>query len=270
MVKTAMTDEKMTTTAFVCPNCGGNQLRGRYCAFCDSQILDQSVLNAAERADKQDSFDIPVGEYQGTNCNVVLGREEFTIRHFTFFESGNVCNLTIPYRKIVKLHYYRPKDKFATWGYIVVRWTENQHLPIPARKQCDALSHKQEQALICFSREDEPIFIHIFWLLQSQASGCVEFVIDDLDPIPAGVAPILQSINMDDYFQRHNPYRGNAVKELMRSTGLNAKKARTVVHNAFDSRQKELYRMDRELAVRDLNRLGRKAVKEGWSWVLDV
>lgn len=101
----------MFVDAINCPNCGAHELEGKFCAYCGTQLLKEEPEIEIDPFMEEDSFELPVGEYKGTNCSVILEESAFLISR----SGGKKC-VRIPYNELHGLYYYRPKDKFGAWG----------------------------------------------------------------------------------------------------------------------------------------------------------
>lgn len=255
-----------------CPNCGAHELHGRFCAYCGTQLFQDEPEELLNLDGVKDSYDIPVGEYIGCNCNVVLETNAIAIKQFFFSQSGRISEVRIPFDQIVGAYYFRPEDKYITWGYIVLRWTQNAHLPLPDRKKIKKLSFKEnvEHSVITFDGPDEQVFYQIYCMVKSKAPFWVQSWIDNPPVSVSGQNVMVQSINFDAYFHQFSPHRDRAITALCKRTGMNRKTAKILIDEAFDQLQSVLYADDSSLAVRDLNRAVRRAVLENKKYTVKL
>lgn len=251
-----------------CPNCGASELNGKFCAYCGTQLIADKDLPMVDPFRQKDTFDIPVGEYKGCNCNVVLMQDALMIRSFVLGGSGNYNNVVIPYKDISGIFFYRSEPKFGSAGYIVIRWPGNQYLPIPSRKGCN--TNNKQETIITYSFNTEFFYTQLFWFLLSMAGERVAYWIDE----PTGFAKYSSNVAIgvayDAYFEKFSPYRDLAANELAKRTKLKKVRAEALIHKAFDIRQERLYMSDPKLAIRDFNRIIQYAIRGQWSSILGV
>lgn len=256
---------------FRCPYCGGNELQGRCCAYCDSIILEEEPEEAPQvpqPAPKTDESDLSIYRgYDGCNTYVELQADAVSFRNNRLGKPDVYHR--IRYKDIRSLHYYRPKDKMVAWGHIVIRWTENEHLPVPKRDECNAQSFNGD-TLICFSSGlDDRMFIQIFWYLRSMAPAGIPWGIDSVDRLPKYAEYLVHRMDYDRYFRDCNPYRESAVDMLLKETTLSRKEAWALINKVYDQWQATLYEGNPAKAKMDLQRMIKRAMDNDWRYVLE-
>lgn len=265
---------------FRCPYCGGNELQGRFCAYCDSLILEeepQETPQAPARQEKtvealpvtkRDVPDVSVyREYHGLNTLVELQADGFVVVHKILGQPDR--RNRIRYEDIRGLYYFRPENKFSAYGYIVIRWTGNEHLPVPIRKECTRSLLREEETMIgvCSGQQDW-VFTSVFWFLRSMAPAGIPWQIDCADHLPPNADALTHQADFDWHFANCSPVRESAVYLLRKELSLDKKKARALVNKVFDQKQAVLYEEDTNQAKWDLQVMVKLALNERWITVL--
>ena len=254
-----------------CPHCGAHELEGIRCAYCGSQLLKGEPEDMYSPFTEKDSYTIPVGEYVGCNCNVVLQEDAIVVRQFVIGQKGNRYNTRIPYNQIDGVFFYRPEYKWAAIGHIIIRWAGNRNVAyVDPRKYNGTLKQRDEQGLITFDNLDEQIFYQIYCFVKSVAPGSVTNAIFTPSANGVGKEAFSGSVDFEGMFKRYSPYRDVAIRALCKSSKMDAKLARVLVDADFDQRQTALYAERPPLAIRDLNRVVRKAIKEKQKWTVKL
>ena len=256
---------------FRCPYCGCNELQGRFCAYCDSLILEEEPQETRQPlepqpAPMQEEAEVSIDrEYDGCNTLVELQADAVCFRNH-FLGKQDISH-RIRYSDIRSLHYYRPKDKFISWGSIVIRCAENEDIPVPSRWKCDT-ERQNGDTIICFaSGVEDWFFIHIFWYLRSMAPAGILWQIDSVDRMPKFADYLINRMDYDRYFRDCNPLRSPALNLLLKETTLSRKEARAVINRAYDRWQAELYDKDPRQVKHDLQRMVQHALNNRWTFI---
>ena len=104
-----------------CPHCGGTQMDGQCCSFCGARLISEVVEQAPCRSKWAT---LPLGVYRGYRDAYLILRDDHLI-----IKNEHWDEVSIPYEKITKVKYVAPA--FLRFGSFSVRWTANEHLPIP-------------------------------------------------------------------------------------------------------------------------------------------
>ena len=225
-----------------CPYCGGTKLEGKDCAFCGARLVQE------ETAADEDSFEIPYGVYGRRPTWLMLVDDHVT---FTFEIRFKNQTITVPYSRITKIEYARPKE----WqhGKMTISWEKARDVLLSPGLKSDLGT-----ASIVVKDEDFDVFYHLCYVLKQLAPASAELVFKDQTDEDVGkdqTDDLTKIIDLDSYFREFDPYRKQAWEAVYERNRIHASK---LIHAAFDQRQKELYEREPALAVRDLNR----AIKE--------
>ena len=221
-----------------CPHCGGTKLEGKDCAFCGARLVQEEI------AADEDSFEIPYGMYGRGASWLMLSPGSVTYTLSGLFKQ----NITIPYEKITKIVYVHPGKN---WGRLEIHWNKEEDVRVSGMKT------NRNYVSDNVRDKDYDVFYHLGWVLK-QLAPASELVIEgqwDEQSVRKWMEELVGTVDMDGYFDEFNPHRQQAWEAIYERKGIHA---RTLIHSAFDRRQRELYAKDPALAVRDLNR----AIKE--------
>ena len=232
-----------------CPQCGGTELEGKRCAFCGLQLLDLTQ-GFQETPAEEDSFEIPVGRYYtiGKFCWLHLEKNAVTITNAIL---GVHAKVKVPYQQIVEVQYMR------RCGKLLIRWKGEVDGQFRKRVM------QRKENFLQFTQDRDIIFYHIYYLLKYLAptATCTATI------PPAEVSSrsmLTHYLDLDAYFARYNPHRSQAAAALRRDTGMGERDATALIDGLFDKRQEEQYAENPTAAVRDLNRIVRRAAMGSW------
>ena len=238
-----------------CPNCGNDCGSAKCCPLCGAHIQKGSFNRPVY---EKDSFVVPKRKFTGVGGYIKLEEDVFCI-----------CNTKIPFGKEVRILYSeltavvysRPKYGLLSKGSLLVRWEGNQSNPIPKCGVC-----RKDETAIAFSKKQDIVFYHVYCLLKARAPMSILSYMN-VKPISATEADLdslVQASELDEYFNKFNPYRTEAAMALFRSLcrrqSVNTLVVSETVERAFDLRQKELYSKNPDTAIRDLNRIIKHAI----------
>lgn len=224
-----------------CQNCGKDCTDARFCPECGQELSaaaeEKQVTNIRSR--------IPFGKYKAACCSLEL-KEEGLVVHSSFANKNKATY--IPYDKLKKVLYIRTYNAIED-AYLVLRWEENEQLPIP---EGNNLNLDDTTVRIVDHMVEHLVFYHIFYLLKLLAPAA-EFRIEN----SAVNIPNLEKLEKDHdiapYFEEYNPCRQVATKMLRKDTGMKKKAAKVLVDRYFDSQHKVRYEEDLEAIFKDLN-----------------
>ena len=233
-----------------CPQCGGTELEGKRCAFCGLQLLDLTQ-DSQETPAEEDSFEIPVGRYYFFNRSWWIELEEAAAVDVNA-TLGRHLKSRIPYDQITSLQYIRRSSKLR------IHWKGSVNGLLVKR----AMTIRKESYV--FLKERDAVFYHMYYLLKSLAPSTAQCRMVTPSYGTSDLSILAHSVDLEDYFARYNPYRGEAVIALCKDTGMGVRDATALIDNLFDRRQEILYAEDPKAAVRDLNRIIRRTAG---SWI---
>lgn len=251
---------------FRCPYCGGNELQGRCCAYCDSIILEEDPKETQQVPAKQEQPPaISVyREYEACNCTLTLEQDAFVIRNYLIGKKAELNKTRIPYDEIRALYFLRPEPKFASAGYIIVRWTENADLPIPPRQKCGGARGRQDETILSVLSSAEAFYFLIFLFLRSKAPAGIRWEIDDPEPWTPEAAAIGEDA-LSWYFEKYNPHYDRAATELSKGMGIPGKNANLAMRKIFIKKQLEMYESNPQLVDQYLSILIGDELKKSYS-----
>lgn len=225
-----------------CPHCGGTQLEGKNCAFCNAQLISDEP----EKTGKEDvSTKIPCGVYKGVLSTLTLYEKECVVKSSGFFRKYEA---RIPYNQITAVVFQRCLPVSFANGNLLFRWTGNKEVPIPPDDRITA-----DKTTVSTSTYIDTIFYHVYYALRAIAPDTAEFrmVIPEVN-IPE-LDEYVQKADLTEYFDKYAPYRLKATEAFCKRTGAPEKVGKVLIDRLFDKRQKAIYDVDPKAAIRDLN-----------------
>ena len=226
-----------------CPYCGNDCAEYRFCSRCGTDL--QQKTENEEAVDCNDSYDILCQVYKGISSSIALYKDGVILESRPMFKK---VSTQIRYDQITAVAYTRPKDGFATLGFLTLRWEGNCHLPMPTGTKQNA-----DATTVVTSNLNDTLFYHIFYFLKAMAPASAQFSMH----IPPRQVAAEIDMERDLFFEGCSPYRALAVKELCDHTGVDVMAARGFVDELFDARQKAKYEEFPLEAIRDLNKIVR-------------
>lgn len=246
-----------------CPNCGTDCREAKFCPECGTDLrgwngADGAALSdVGSAAEAAAAFDIPVGKYDGTLGYVELREAEMLVHKKILFKTVETA---IPYADIAAVAYQKAAGLGS--GFLSVR--SRQERLIPLADGSNAASDKT--ALVFGSQANAPMF-QVYQCLQAFAErNCVDCTAADMpdQTVSSGAEPPPFSegapdadacpADMDEYFARFNPNKVAAIKAIVQETGMDMRQAKELVDREFARRQKMLYAVQPDAAMRDLKR----------------
>lgn len=235
-----------------CPNCGKDCGDAKFCSECGQALRSTNEVAAMDAKIPEP----PVGRYEGTFGYVELGQKAVTIHKKILFKT---VEREIPYQDLVNIAYQKATGLGT--GFLAIREKKDRLLPIATSQNAAS-----DETALCFGSTANDAFYGIYQYLMN----FVELISLDSPIEPPTFAqidnsevevkveeaiPVSQDIDMEFYFQKYHPYRGEAIKAVRRDTGMSLRQAKDMVDEVFDKRQKELYATSTDAALRDLKRI---------------
>ena len=238
-----------------CPHCGGTKLDGDCCAFCGAQLTDGSSEVRTKETVKDESCEIPCGFYKGVNSSLTLYERECVVSTTPLFKKYVT---TIPYDKITRVFYQRPKLVSFDSGHLLFRWEGNKNEPVRENH-----NYAADKTTVGTNTYPDWIFYHIYYMLKAIAPPTAQFSMKIIPVKMEGLDELAKKTDIDAYYDKYAPFRQDAVDEMCRKTGAEKLLATELINRVFDARQKELYDKDPRAAVLDLNLImGRKRLED--------
>lgn len=236
-----------------CPNCGQDCGAFRFCPHCGTQMpttgtkvlhdIEISNVRKSKNTDKG-STEIPTSSgYLGMNGSVVLSDSAVSVCVNGFFQKHRTY---LPYDQITAVIYSRPTSKSK--GALLFRGGANKNLPVPKREH-----FVSDKSAVAFSTDNDTLFYHLFWMLKAVVPTTAKFEMYCSPVQSKGLEEIAQTADMDYFFDMYAPHRERATSAIVAKHGAPREVARELVNRVFDERQRVLYAVDPQDAIRDLN-----------------
>ena len=212
-----------------CPNCGATKLNGDCCAFCGAQL----IFNIISSDDiPEDSFVLPTISLSGWGGSILeLHEDGFTYHYRERLISPEVASF-VPYSAISAITYsHRKSDEYE----VIVK-------DVVSKKGITTFTVSHAQYML----------YQLFCYLETVVPKTAQIIVKDT-PYPA-LENLMKRFDTDVFFECYNPYFNRASEKIEELTGMRYMYANGVAEAVIKTRQKTLYAIHPELAIRDLNR----------------